>query len=202
MRQLTKGNPTPPALRTGRPALSLIALLLMAACSSPQEDIQVWMDDQSRHMVGKVQQLPEIKPAEQVAYVGYDYPDPFRPAATAIDLDMSTSEFRPDLTRRREPLEAFALETLAFVGTLEMGSEKIALVMFQAPAGGGAAGQGDGTLYQIRKGNYMGQDFGLVAEINDTELTLKELVEDLNGEWGERVTTMELKDPLAEEASK
>ena len=184
-----------------RPALAVIALLL-AACSRPQEDIQVWMEDQSRHMVGKVQPLPEIKAAEQVTYVGYDYPDPFRPAATAIDLDMPASEFRPDLTRRREPLEAFALETLAYVGTLEMGSEKIALIMFQAPATGNAAAQSDGTLYQIRKGNYMGQDFGLVADISDTELTLKELVEDLNGEWGERVTTMELKDPLAEEASK
>ncbi|MCB1908793.1 MAG: pilus assembly protein PilP [Rhodocyclaceae bacterium] len=177
-------------------------LVMTAACSSPQEDIQQWMDEQSRHMAGKVQPLPDIKPAEQVSYVGYDYPDPFRPAATAIDLDMPASEFRPDLTRRREPLEAFALETLAFVGTLEMNTEKIALIMFQAPTTGEPAGQSEGTVYQVREGNYMGQDFGLVAEIHDTELTLKELVEDLNGEWGERVTTMALKDPLAEEASK
>ena len=200
MRQPIKGMPFPPGSWPKRAAVSLI-FLLMAACSSPQEDIQVWMDEQSRNMAGEVEPLPEIKPAEQVSYVGYDYPDPFRPAATAIDLDMP-SEFRPDLTRRREPLEAYALETLAFVGTLEMNAEKIALIMFQAPTKSAKKEQGDGTLYQIRKGNYMGQDFGLVAEINDTELTLKELVEDLNGEWGERVTTMELKDPLAEEAPK
>ncbi len=176
-----------------------LALLVLGACSNPQEDIETWMAEQSKGMKGRVKPLPGIKEAEQVAYVGFDYPDPFRPAATAIDLSRPNSEFRPDLTRRREPLEAFALETLAYVGTLEMDQQQVALIMFKPAAGKGQ--DADGTLYQVRRGNYMGQDFGMVAEISDTELTLKELVEDLNGEWGERVTTMQLTDPQAKEGA-
>ena len=53
---------------------------------------------------------------------------------------------------------------------------------------------GTSTLYQVRRGNYMGQDFGMVSDIGESELTLKELVEDLNGEWGERLTTLQIQE--------
>lgn len=192
---------TPLILRGSRPRarlaipLLVMAMLAVSGCSSPQQDIEEWMAEQSRGMKGQVKPLPEIRAAEVVQYTGYDHSDPFRPSATAVDTSRSTSEFRPDMTRRREPLEAFALETLSFVGTLQKDGEKVALIMVATEKGA------TGTLYQIRKGNYMGQDFGMVSEIGDTELTLKELVEDLNGEWGERVTTLQLQEQRDAEAS-
>lgn len=169
-----------PALRHRAMGL-LAALMLLAGCSSPQEDIQAWMSGEASGMKGRVAPLPEIVPAEPVAYTGYDFPDPFRAPVKAEEaVRTASSGIGPDLTRRREPLEAHALETLSFVGTLQRDGERVALVV------------ADSSLYQVRQGNYMGQDFGMVTEINDNELVLKELVEDLNGEWGERVTTLQL----------
>lgn len=168
-----------------------IAVLGLAGCSSPEEDIQAWMNEQASKYKGNVKPLPEIVPAETVAYVGYDFADPFRPAVVPdLTTQAPRGEFRPDLTRRREPLEAYALETLAFVGTLERGSETVALI------------RADKSLYQVKPGNYMGQDFGMVTAVSDSELTLKELVEDLNGEWGERVTTLQLQEQQNREAAK
>ncbi|MCB1957364.1 MAG: pilus assembly protein PilP [Rhodocyclaceae bacterium] len=173
--------------RLGRYVLLVLAASLVSACSDPQQDIEAWMSEQTAGMKGRVEPLPAIKPAETVEYTGYDYPDPFRPASKEVQVARSTSAFRPDLTRRREPLEAYPLETLTFVGVLQMEGETVALIRVDG-------GAGPGTLYQVRRGNYMGQDFGMVAEIGDTELTLKELVEDLNGEWGERLTTLQIQE--------
>lgn len=53
----------------------------------------------------------------------------------------------------------------------------------------------DGSVYQIKTGNYMGQNFGVVTKISETEVTLKELVEDLNGDWVERTTPLYLQGP-------
>lgn len=65
---------------------------------------------------------------------------------------------------------------------IQRGKENLALVK-----------AGD-ALYQVRKGNYLGQDFGVVTNISNSEVSVKELVEDLNGEWGERVSTLHLQE--------
>jgi type IV pilus assembly protein PilP len=54
--------------------------------------------------------------------------------------------------------------------------------------------QADKTIYQIHVGNYIGQNFGLVTKISETELSLKELIEDANGDWVERMGTMQLQE--------
>ena len=167
----------------------LLAIFL-AGCVNPEEDIQSWMAQQEAGMTGSVKPLPEIVPAEMAVFTGFDHPDPFRHTTQDVLPRAGSNEYRPDLTRRREPLEAYALETLAFVGILQRASQTLALV------------RADASLYQVRAGNFMGQDFGMVTEISDTELTLKELVEDLNGEWGERVTTLKLQAQQDQEAAK
>ena len=92
----------------------------------------------------------------------------------------------PDLNRRKEPLEAFPLEQLKMVGTLAQGTDTYALV------------RADKTLYRVKKGNYMGQNFGLITDVNDSEIKLKEIVQDSAGDWAERQSVL----PLLEEAGK
>ena len=175
----------------GWAALRLLLLTLAVGslwgCADNQQDIEAWMAEQAASMRGKVDPLPEIKIADTVDYTGYDYPDPFRPVSREVQVAPSTSAFRPDLTRRRGPLEAYPVETLSFVGVLEMEGEAVALIRASDESG-------TSTLYQVRRGNYMGQDFGMVSDIGESELTLKELVEDLNGEWGERLTTLQIQE--------
>ena len=56
----------------------------------------------------------------------------------------------------------------------------------------------DKTLYRVKKGNYLGQNFGLITDVTDSEIKLKEIVQDSAGDWAERQSVL----PLLEEASK
>ena len=86
----------------------------------------------------------------------------------------------PDLNRRKEPLEAFPLEQLKMVGTLNQANVTYALV------------KADKTLYRVKKGNYLGQNFGLIVDITDSEIKLKEIVQDTAGDWTERESVIPL----------
>ena len=86
---------------------------------------------------------------------------------------------QPDLNRRREPLEAFPLDNLKMVGSLQQGKTLFALV--RTP---------DSNLFRVRLKNYMGQNFGLVIEVDETGMKLKELIQDGAGEWTERITSL------------
>jgi type IV pilus assembly protein PilP len=54
--------------------------------------------------------------------------------------------------------------------------------------------QADKTIYQVRVGNYMGQNFGVVTGVNESEVVLKELIQDSSGEWVERTSTLQLQE--------
>jgi type IV pilus assembly protein PilP len=88
--------------------------------------------------------------------------------------------------RRKEPLEAFPLETLKMVGTLVKGKATHAIV------------QADKGLHQVRVGNYMGQNYGIITNISENEVLLKELVEDANGDWTERASSLQLQEKQQE----
>jgi len=48
------------------------------------------------------------------------------------------------------------------------------------------------NLYRVQKGNYMGQNFGVVTAIDEGAINLKELVQDSGGEWVERTSALQL----------
>ena len=94
---------------------------------------------------------------------------------------------QPDLNRHREPLESYPLESLKYVGVLTKAKNSYAIVL------------ADGSLYQVRVGNYMGQNFGVITKVSEEEVALKELVQDSAGDWVERESTLLLQ---GQEASK
>jgi len=137
------------------------------------------MQEQGKGARGKLDPLPQVKPYEPFAYNAFDLPDPFRPRK--VEPLKGSSKLAPDLNRRKEPLEAFPLESLQMVGTLQRGKGTYALVRTT-----------DKDIYQVKVGNYMGQNFGVVIDINDGEIRLKELVQDGAGDWTERTSTLQL----------
>jgi type IV pilus assembly protein PilP len=139
------------------------------------------MAEQGKGVRGKLDPLPQIKPYEPFAYADFDLPDPFKPRKIEPVKGESTSKLAPDLNRRREPLEAYPLEGLSMVGTLEKGKALYALV--KTP---------ERDIYQVRQGNHMGQNFGVIVGISDTEIKLKELMQDGAGDWSERSSTLNL----------
>jgi type IV pilus assembly protein PilP len=162
------------------------ALLALAGCSSEMDELKQFVRDSEKGLPRRIEPLPPVKPFEPFTYEGFDLPDPFKPRKLAEKRDGAASGLAPDLIRRKEPLEAFPLEQLKMVGTLSQGTDTYALV------------RADKTLYRVKKGNYMGQNFGLITDVTENEIKLKEIVQDSAGDWAERQSVL----PLLEEAGK
>jgi type IV pilus assembly protein PilP len=156
------------------------AVVALAGCGGEShQDLRVWMAAQGANVKGKLDPLPQMKPYEPFAYNACDVHDPFKPRK--IEPQKGASKLAPDLARRKEPLESYPLESLNMVGTLEKGRAVYALV--RTP---------DRDLYQVRQGNYLGQNYGVITGVSDAEIKLKELVQDGAGDWTERSSTLQL----------
>lgn len=164
-------------------AAILGACVLLAGCAGGSEDdLQAWMNEQAKTMRGSVQTLPELKPFPVVAYAGTQGDDPFRSARMEPERRASAGALRPDMDRRREPLESYPLESMQMVGILMQGRNTHALI------------KANNALHQVKVGNYMGQNFGVVTQITENQVTLRELVEDVYGDWVERITPLTLQE--------
>lgn len=162
--------------------MAAFCVLSLAACTGEKEDIALWMAQQEATMVGGVKPLPEIKPFPVVVYDGGGVTSPFDPARIEPEARTEPVIGGPDLNRPKEPLEAYPLESLEMVGALIRDDNVNALIRI------------DKTLYQVKVGNYLGQNYGVVTDIVETELTLLELVEDMNGDWVERTSKLLLQE--------
>ena len=46
----------------------------------------------------------------------------------------------------------------------------------------------------MRTGNYLGQNYGKIIGISETNIRLREIVQDSTGDWVERMTTLDLQE--------
>jgi type IV pilus assembly protein PilP len=46
----------------------------------------------------------------------------------------------------------------------------------------------------VKVGDYLGQNYGRITKIGETDLSLREVVQDAAGEWTERVSTLQLQE--------
>jgi type IV pilus assembly protein PilP len=154
---------------------AVLACALMTACSGEQHgDLRQFVKDSEKLPHGNIPPLPEVKPYEAYTYNAFDLTDPFKPRKIEPPKGAGGA-LAPDLNRRREPLEAYPLENLRMVGTLEQKKEMFALV--RAP---------DNTLYRVKSGNYLGQNFGRIVGISESAVKIKEIVQDSTGNWEEK----------------
>jgi type IV pilus assembly protein PilP len=145
------------------------------------DDLKQFVNDSGEGLRGKIEPLPEIKPYVSFAYDAFDLPDPFKPRK--LQPGKGGSGLQPDLNRAKEKLEEFPLENLKMVGTLRQNEVNYGLVRTS-----------DGSLYRVKIGNYMGQNFGIITKITDTEIVMTEIVQDSTGNWIERNTSINLAD--------
>lgn len=165
-------------------------LLALAGCgASSEDDIRQWMLEERN------QTRPQVKP---IAAPKQFTPEAYNNAATIEPFSMLklTQAFKrdsaqaaangalvaPELVRRKEPLESFPLDAMSLVGSLLNAGQPVALVKV------------DSLLYQVRLGMHLGQNYGRVTKVNETEVILREIVQDAGGEWIERVATLQLKE--------
>lgn len=160
----------------------LIALVLAACSSSDHDELQAWMDTVAQDAKGKIPPIPVVEPYVAVPYDVGDLADPFKASKIGPEDKKGGGGFRPDLDRPKEPLEAYPLESLKYVGVMTRHKSSYAIV------------QADGSLYQVKIGNYMGQNFGVIVAVSEAEVTLRELVQDAAGDWIERTSSLQLLD--------
>jgi type IV pilus assembly protein PilP len=133
--------------------------------------------------------IPEPKKFTPQAYTQEAAIDPFsnQKLTQALRRDSAQASANaglvaPELARRKEPLESFPLDAMAMVGSLVKQGQPIALVKV------------DNLLYQVRPGNYLGQNYGRITKVGETEVSLREIVQDAGGEWIERTATLQLQE--------
>jgi type IV pilus assembly protein PilP len=172
--------------RIARALLCCLSPALLAACGDGGiPAVQQWMDETRRQTRVVVPKLTEPKKFTPFTYAGKSAPDPYSPAKFVNAMATpaaSGNRFQPNLDRRREPLEAFPLDNLKMVGTLRKQGASFVLV------------QADHTIFQAKVGTYIGQNYGQVTRITDSEVELKETVQDAAGEWVERTAKLELQE--------
>jgi len=174
--------------------LSAAAAGLMAGCSSSGDDeLRLWMQSERNSIRPNVKPIPEPTKFEPKPYTVEHMLEPFSSEKLASVLRGAQSNpllnaalIEPELNRRKEPLEAFPLDVMTMVGSMDRQGHLVALVKV------------DRLLYQVRVGNYLGQNYGKVTGITETEVQLREIVQDAAGEWMEQSTALQLQ----EDASK
>jgi type IV pilus assembly protein PilP len=161
---------------TARSGAAAVLCFVLVACSGePHGDLRHFVEDSENLPHGRVPPLPEVKPYEPFTYSAFDLIDPFKPRKIEPPKNAAAGGIAPDPNRRREPLEAYPLESLRMVGTLEQKKQIFALV--KAP---------DSALFRVRTGNYAGQNFGRITEISEAGVKLKEITQDAAGNWEEK----------------
>ena len=172
----------------------VISLILLVGCSNEDDfsDLNQYISEIKVRPKGTIKPLPEIKVVEPYIFKPEDLRDPFKPIKPTeiIDNGAGTSTgsgIRPDTTRRKEELEAFPLETLKMIGTVEMKANLWGLIK-----------SADGTVYRVQVGNYMGQNYGKIIRISADKIELMEIVPDKPGTWREQQMSV----TLAEEGVK
>lgn len=164
----------------------IFGAFIAAGCAgvSTIGDVESWMEEVKRETKPSVKPLPEPVEYVPVAYQPIDGVEPFNFARLAQALGLSNASssalFNREQARVKEPLEAYPLDAVAYVGMLEKAGVPVALIRVED------------KLYQIRVGQYMGTNFGRVTQITEGQITLREVAEDATGEWVERTTTLDL----------
>ncbi len=160
------------------------AVLGLAGCGGQGDDLEQWMAQQKREVKPSVQPIAPPKKFDPEPYAGLDLTEPFssQKLTVALRQEVRQTSSAAELNRRKEPLENFPLDSMQMVGSVSKEGRPHALLKV------------DRLLYQVAVGDHIGQNFGRITAITETELRLRELVQDAAGEWIERPMTLQLQE--------
>ena len=162
--------------------LVISSLVFLGGCNQDKfTDLREFMAKAGTTGQAPLESLPAVKPQEVFSYEPGEMPDPFKPRN--LKPAKGGGAFQPDLTRTKEVLEQFPLDSMTMVGTLIKGGQIYALVR-----------TAENNLYRVRKGDHLGHNFGVVVGITETGIELRETVQDGVGDWTESKATLALQE--------
>ncbi|MES2832314.1 MAG: pilus assembly protein PilP [Pseudomonadota bacterium] len=175
-----------PRFLLARVILAAAVVAAVSGCTDSGVELQQWMQETKQQTKVSIPKLSEPKKFIPFLYESTKSLDPYSPNKLLIALAKAqgntNSLLKPDMDRRREPLESFPLDALTMVGTMSKPGMVYALL------------QTDKTVFQAKVGNYVGQNFGMITKITDVDVLLKEIVQDASGDWVEREAKLELQE--------
>lgn len=171
-----------------RPIATIALCLVLAGCADDEhENLRQWMQENAKDLRGNIPKLPEVKPYEPVPYEVEALVDPFRSGKIEPESKQrhggKGGAFQPDFEARElrnSLLEKYPLESVKMIGYLNVNNRPIAVI------------QAEQNIKQVKVGDYIGLDFGMVTRITETEVSLRELVQDAAGDWSERMSSLYL----------
>ena len=169
--------------------LVLAALSLLGCSPSGEDDLRQWMDNERAQTKSRVTPLTEPNQFQPALYSAENGTEPFNPGKLTQALRRDTAQvasnaalIAPEMARRKEPLEAFPLDTMSMVGSLNKVGHPTALLKV------------DKLLYQVQVGAYLGQNYGRITDITETGIPVREIVQDATGDWIERNASLALQE--------
>lgn len=169
--------------------LALAATFLSGCASEDESELRAWMSQQRATIKPKITPIEEPKQFVPADYAADSTEDPFASLrlTQALKRDSNNASansalITPELARRKEPLEAYPLDAIKMVGSMNKNGVPIALIRV------------DKLLYQVRVGNHLGPNYGLVTKISETNVHMREIVQDPTGDWIERPATLDLQE--------
>ena len=169
-----------------RLSFAVVALALLAGCGAEQEELTQWMEQQRREVKPNVTPLTAPKKFSPQAYVALNGVEPFSAQKLTVALKQEARQpnslLAAEINRRKEPLEAYPLDSMRMVGSVNRSGRPYALLRV------------DNLLYQVKQGDYLGQNYGKITKISETDVTLREIVQDAAGEWIERASALQLQE--------
>ena len=166
--------------------IGIAAATLVAGCGANHEELQQWMEQQRREVKPNVPPLSPPKKFDPHPYAALQNVEPFSNQKLTVAIKQESRQpnslLAGEINRRKEPLEAFPLDSMGMVGSLARAGQPFALLRV------------DNLLYQVKVGDYLGQNYGRITKIAETEIALREIVQDAAGEWIERTSTLQLQE--------
>jgi type IV pilus assembly protein PilP len=172
--------------RTARFGSAAIVSLLLVGCGAEQQELSEWMEQQKREVKPNVTPLSPPKKFDPQAYVALAGVEPFSQQKLTVALKQEARQpnslLAAEINRRKEPLEAYPLDSMSMVGSVTREGRPYALLRV------------DNLLYQVKPGDYLGQNYGKITKISETDVALREIVQDAAGEWIERNSALQLQE--------
>jgi len=164
--------------------------MILTACGSHanHKDLEnfVKKTNERAAKITSIDALPDIQPYETFLYRTGNRRDPFTNIVATDEAAVAQADdsVRPPTNHRKEALEAYPLDALRMIGTLQRGDTLWAIVKIE--------NNPDGGIHRIVTGNYLGQNYGRVINVSEEKIDLIEIIPNGLGGWRERDASIAL----------